>query len=200
MNDVDAARGAASWARFAASLGAAGAGRLRPAVADRLVPAAYWAAPRSSTSASRTLVTARKAMAQEFTRGGSVADAFAATARPIPDNPRIPGARCRTVSPTTASRSRAGREAARASRSPSCARCRRARRSRATTASRAGARSASGRARSSPRCSTRSRPKAKARYVVFHCADPMDDDGTRRTTRASTWTMRTTRRRSSPTS
>ena len=53
-----------------------------------------------------------------------------------------------------------------------------ARRSRGTIASRAGARSASGPARRLHECSTRVQPEPSARYVVFHCADPMEPSGT----------------------
>ena len=85
----------------------------------------------------------------------------------------------RTASPTTGWRSAVSSRSRARSRSPSCARCPAARRSRATIASRAGARSASGRARGSRRCSRSCRPKPEARYVVFYCADPMEEDGTR---------------------
>ena len=53
-----------------------------------------------------------------------------------------------------------------------------ARRSPATIASRAGAPLRSGRACSSRPSSTRCKPAADARYVMFYCADPMEADGT----------------------
>ena len=69
---------------------------------------------------------------------------------------------------------RPGRDAAPASRSPSCARCRRARRSRATTASKAGARSRKWKGARLSALLDAVKPTPEARYVVFHCADPMD--------------------------
>ena len=59
------------------------------------------------------------------------------------------------------------------------ARCPVAPRSRATIASRAGVRSASGQACRWREVLALVRPAPDARYVVFHCADPMGDSGTK---------------------
>ena len=125
---------------------------------------------------------------------------FRSNGTAMPDSRAVSGAGGRRLRRLSPRGRRAGRASRQASRSPSCARCRAARRSRATIASRAGARSASGRARRSRRLLEAVRPKPEARYVMFYCADPMERRRHRASiTRASTWTMRSIRRRSSPT-
>ncbi len=87
----------------------------------------------------------------------------------------VPDARRERLCRRTGSKSAAWSRSRRAFRWRTFARCRAARRSRGTIASKAGAPSRSGRARGSPRCSRRCGPTPEARFVVFHCADPMED-------------------------
>ena len=144
----------------------AGARRLRPAVEHRVVPEG--AGRRRSADARRaTSGHAAQGDGAGVHRGGSVAAV---------SQQRHGGA---ATTPSTRRWRSSGfadyrlevdglvEQPGAASRSPSCARCRAARRSRATIASRAGARSASGRARSSRRCS---RPCSRSPRRATSCS------------------------------
>ena len=130
-------------------------------------------------------------------RGRSLA-AFRSNGTSKPDKPRVPGARAQRVRRLGARSRRAGRSAGEVHARASCARCRAARRSRVTTASRAGARSENGPACRSSEVLARVQPAAGARLRRVSIA-PIRCRAASSTTRASTWTMRTTRRRCSRT-
>ncbi len=149
---------------LARALGAAGT--LLVAGCERLSQTEWFpkvlGAGEAASSAVAHAVTSRKSMAQEFTDADrSPTFRSNGTAEPDDDDYRALAAQRLRRLPAGGRRPR--RAAGDACRWPNCARCPAGRRSRGTTASRAGARSRSGRARGSPRCSRRfSRSRKRA--------------------------------------
>ena len=139
--------------------------RVPAAVEERVVSADPGVGEKASSAALRFVVTARNAMAQEFTPA-DLSPSFRSNGTAEPDSDAY-----RALAAGGFADYRLAVdglvERPRDSRSPSSARCRRARRSRGTTASRAGARSASGRARGSARCST---PCSRSRTRASSCS------------------------------
>ena len=164
---------------LARTLGAAGA--LLLGGCDRLSQTEWFpkvlGVGETASSAVAHAVTSRQSMAQEFTEADR-SPTFRSNGTAEPDSRRLPGARGRTPSPTTASKSAvwstrpASLSLAELRALPSRTQITRhdCVEGWSAIAKWKGARLAA--------LLESVQPKPEARFVVFHCADPMADDGT----------------------
>ena len=117
------------------------------------------------------------ALAREYSEADISKD-FKANGSTDAGRARLPRACRERICRLEAQGRRSGRDGRSNFRWPSCAPCRRARRSRGTTAWKAGAASANGPACRSKALLDKAELKPQARYIVFHCADDLDETAT----------------------